>query len=114
MVPTRCGSRPSRSARSRGRSRERPLLGELGVRMHRVEVLSGPGVDELVEGDGARLRVAVEEAGDPLRAIAQPVTSLAVLGGRVEIVATDAPAIKRDRLGHGTIVDVPGDPLAAI
>jgi len=74
-------------------------------------MLPGAGVDESVEGDGARLSVRVKETGDPLGAVAQPVSPLAIARGRVEAVANDRPAIQGDRLRDGPIEDVAGDPL---
>src|SRR4051812_5548440 len=83
------------------------------MRMNRVEMASGSGIDEPVEGDGPRFLRGIEEAGDPPGAIAEPRTALAVGGGRVETIAGDAPAVEGDGLGGLMIKDLAGDSLDA-
>src|SRR3954464_12437004 len=81
------------------------------MRMNRVEMASGSGIYEPVEGDGPRFLRGIEEAGDPPGTIAEPRTALAVGGGRVEAIAGDAPAVEGDGVGDLMIKDLAGDAL---
>ena len=88
------------------------LLRKLGMRVGRVEVLVPDRVVEAVERNRSRLRVAIDVAGDALRAEPEPAGIFAVRRRRVEVVAAGAPVVDGNRVGNRMVEDMTGDAVA--